>query len=292
MQRLHTTSNSSSLSHDEILETLLVESGTARNLPTNEGKLLSFLSLEQMSFDFMSELPFLDTANKPQGELRAALHMAERVVATQSGMASQRKRFSVFHEVAHCVLPEHNAKLFMDSDQTLSWWTKVRFEREANQFAADLLFQGKLFAEQAISLDISLSTVLTLAPQYGASYEATVRRYAENHVLPCAAIVYDKVGRNEESFVEDDVYRIQYTISSSPFRKLYFSGSVTMGGDTCKAAEIYSPHEFWSVGKVVEKELVIENEGGENWRFETEVFSNGYKIFQFLKRPIKTRSRR
>lgn len=234
----------------------------------------------------MHELDFLDTWGKPAGELRAALHLGEKVVATQAGMAGQRKRFSIFHEVAHCVLPEHRAKLFVDTDQTLSWWTKLRMEKEANQFAADLLFQGKLFTEQALSLDASLNTVLALAPKFGASYEATLRRYTENHVLPCAVIVYDKVARNEESYVEEDEYRIQYTITSNPFRKLYFSG-VRISEETSKAAEIYSPHEFWSVGRIVEKELIIENQGKEKWKFEAEVFSNGYKIFQFLKRPIK-----
>lgn len=276
-----------SLTADEILETLLVEAGTARELPTNEHKLLNFLGLEQLSFDFMHELDFLDTPAKPEGELRAALHMAERVVATQSGMAEQRKRFSMFHEIAHCVLPEHQSKLFVDTDKTLSMWTRIRLEREANKFAADLLFQGKLFTEQALSLEISLTTAVALAPKFGASYEATLRRYAETHVLPCALIVYDKVGRNEESYVEDDEYRIQYTVSSVPFRKLYFSGGFSMDSDTCKAKDIYSPHEIWSVGRVVEKELAIASQGKEKWRFETEVFSNGYKVFQFLRRPIK-----
>jgi hypothetical protein len=64
-----------------------------------------------------------------------------------------------------------------------------------------------------------------------------------------------------------------------------------MSEDTCKAKEIYSPHEFWSVGKVMEKELVISGQDTEKWRFETEVFSNGYKIFEFLKRPLKRGSR-
>jgi len=291
VQKLQTTSKSvDSLSSDEILETLLVEAGTARELPTNEKKLLNFLGLEQLSFDFMRELDFLDRPEKPEGELRAALHMGERVVATQTGMAQQRKRFSIFHEIAHCVLPEHYAKVFVDTDQTLSWWAKVRLEREANQFAAGLLFQGKLFAEEAFGCAISLNTAIALAPKYGASYEATLRRYAETHVLPCAAIVFDKVARNEESYVEDDDYGLQYMITSAPFRKLYFSG-VRMAEETSKAREIYHPHELWSVGKVLEKELVIECQNKEKLRFETEVFSNGYKIFQFLKRPIKPASR-
>jgi hypothetical protein len=211
--------------------------------------------------------------------------MGERVVATQSGLGEKRTRFSIFHEIAHCVLPEHNAKLFFDSDQTLSWWTKFRFEREANQFAADLLFQGKFFTEQALSLDTSISTVIDLAPQYGASYEAALRRYAETHVMPCALIVYNKVAQNEESFVEDDEYKIHYTITSAPFRKLYFSG-VKMSEEKCKAGEIYKPNTTWAVGQVAEKELIVEDAGKEKWRFHTEVFGNGYKIFQFLKRPL------
>jgi Zn-dependent peptidase ImmA (M78 family) len=288
VQRLQTATKSiDSLTSDEILETLLVEAGTARELPTNEKKLLGFLGLEQLSFDFMHELTFLETPEKPDGELRAALHMGERVIATQTGMAEQRKRFSTFHEIAHCVLPEHQLKLFVDTDKTLSMWTKIRLEREANKFAADLLFQGRVFTEQALSFDTSLNTVLSLAPKYGASYEATLRRFAETHVLPCAVIVYNKVGQNDESYVEDDEYRIQYTISSASFRKLYFSGGVRMAAETCKAADIYSPHEFWSVGRNAEKELVVSSHDKERWRFETEVFSNGYKIFQFLKRPVK-----
>jgi hypothetical protein len=229
----------------------------------------------------------LDTPEKPDGELRAALHMGERVVATQAGMPHQRKRFSTFHEIAHCVLPEHHSRLFVDTDRTLSMWTKIRLETEANRFAADLLFQGKLFAEQALHLENSLNTVLALAPKFGASYEATLRRYTETHVTPCAVIVYDKASSREDSYVEDDDYRIQYTISSGPFRKLYFSGSVKMDAETCKASDLYGPQEYWSVGKITEKEIIISSNGKEKWRFESEVFSNGYKIFQFLKRPLK-----
>ena len=109
--------------------------------------------------------------------------------------------------------------------------------------------------------------------------------------MPCALLVYDKFGRSDNSFVEDDDYHIHYTITSAPFRKLYFSG-IQMTAEKCKAAEIYSPNQSWSVGRIAEKELVVESEGKEKWRFETEVFSNGYKIFQFMKRliPAKTKN--
>jgi len=283
--KLRTTNNpEENISSEEILDALLIESAVAGSLPTDERKLLRFLKLEQMSFDFAREVDFLDDSIRPPGELRAALHLGERVIATQVGLGDKRKRFSIFHEIAHCVLPEHNSRLFLDTDQTLSWWTRMRFEREANQFAADLLFQGKLFTEQAMGRDTSIQTVIGLAPKYGASYEAALRRYAEKHVQPCALIVYDKIEKNEESFVQDDEFRIQYTVASGPFRKLYFSG-VQMAVEKCKAVDICGPNDAWRIGRIIEKDLTIEDRGRAKWRFESEIFSNGYKIFQFLRQP-------
>lgn len=268
---------------EEILETLLAEAGAAGNLPTDENRLLSFLGLEQMTFDFVHELDFLEGSGKPAGEIRAAVHLAERVVATQTGMGDKRTRFCIFHEIAHCVLPEHNEKMFMDSDQTLSWWTKARLEREANQFAADLLFQGDLFTDRALSGAMSLKTAIDLAPEFGASFEATFRRYVETHVSPCALIVYDKIAGARENYIEEDDYRFHYVITSTPFRKTYFSGLET-SDDKCKASDIYGANASWRIGSIGERDLVVHGQGDEALRFETEVFNNGYKIFQFLKR--------
>lgn len=266
---------------DEILETLLVRAGAAGNVPTDEKRLLSFLGLRQLSFDFL-ERNDLPEDVRARGEIRAALHLAKRAVAIQAGMGEKRSRFCVFHEIAHCVLPEHNQKLFVDDDQTLNWWTKARLEREANRFAADLLFQGRFFTEQALSMKTSLSTVVELAPQFGASYEAAFRRYTEMHVIPCALLVYDKLEKAEASFVENDEYSLQYTITSQPFRRSYFS-SVQMKEDRCKASDIYG--QPWHIGQIVPKELTIEADQNKGICFETELFSNGYKIFQFVLTP-------
>ncbi|HWR35404.1 MAG TPA: ImmA/IrrE family metallo-endopeptidase [Clostridia bacterium] len=287
MAKLHTASNPhEDIGSQEILETLLVEAGTAGLLPTNEKKLLSFLGLQQLSFDFMSEVPFVSKDAAPAGDLRAALHLDEKVVATQSGMGEQRTRFSIFHEIAHCVLPDHFENLFIDTDQTLSWWTKARMEREANQFAADLLFQGKLFTEQALSLPTSLRTVLELAPSFGASYEASLRRFTELHVEPCALIVFQRVPHKEEDgFIEDDEYRVQYTVTSPSFRRLYFS-AVQVTGGKCKSEDIFGVRSGWPLSSVVERELTIDRDEQPAWHFATEVFTNSYKIFQFLKHPL------
>jgi hypothetical protein len=286
MSKLRTaTKSAEEVSSQEILEGLLVEAGTAGKLPTNEKKLLQFLGLQQLSFDFMNEIEWVANDVGSSSDIRAALHLDEKVVATQSGLGEKRTRFSVFHEIAHCVLPEHHERLFIDTDQTLSWWTKARLEREANRFAADLLFQGRLFTEQALGLTTTLQTVLTLAPNFGASYEAAMRRYTELHVEPCALIVYDRLPRPEDGYVDEDDYKIQYTVSSPSFRQLYFS-AVQLSGGKCKGSEILGSQNGWTLTNVLEQELSVEREGKSALRFETEIFSNSYKLFQFLKRPL------
>jgi Zn-dependent peptidase ImmA (M78 family) len=281
MQKFQTTSSTQQvLSPQEIVEALLVEAGTANHLPTDEGKLLGFLRLEQLSFDFMNELDFLPETQKKSLDLRAALSLNDRLVATQSGLGEKRKRFGIFHEIGHFILPEHRDKLFLDDDATLSWSTKARIEREANEIAAEILFQGNRFTEEALSAPTSVRTVTDLAPKYGASYESAMRRYTERHVLPCAVVVLDKIRRDsEEAEFDDSEYKIHYTITSPSFRKKYFSALEIKGG-TIKGSELCGRSNLWGVDNVVEQKLTVRD-----WHFDTEVFSNGYKVFKFVLPP-------
>lgn len=272
--------DASSLTNVEIVETLLVESGTTLSLPTDERRLLEFLGLRQLSFDFTNELEFLGSNYQSARDLRATLSLNDRIVAIHSDLSEKRGRFSTLHEVAHFILPEHHEKLFLDDDETLSWGTRVRLEQEANRIAADLLFQGNRFTHEAIDHEVSWGSILDLAPKYGASYEAAGRRFVETHVLPCALLVYDKVAKSNEVDFEEDVYRLQYTISSKPFQKQFFR-SARSEPNRFVASDLYKPKQW---GAITEGELLVGNEGPSKWHFDTEVFSNGYKIFQLVQR--------
>ncbi|HMD97766.1 MAG TPA: ImmA/IrrE family metallo-endopeptidase [Terriglobia bacterium] len=288
--RISPNPNSGDLAPDEIAEALLVEAGAVDQFPTNERKLLDFLELKPLSFDFAKEFDFLSGAQEPPQMLRAALSIDDKVIATHSALGEKRFRFSVLHEVAHYVLPEHR-RVYVDTDETLSWRSKLRMEREANQMAAELLFQGCRFTEESLAFPLSCKTVHQLAPKYGASYESAMRRYAERHVLPCAAIVYDKVSRDvEEGDIEDAQYRIQYTIASPSFSKRYFS-AVESKEPFSRGSDIFRVHARRNVGNIAETELVVERADKGSWRFETELFTNGYKIFQFITRPAQAREK-
>lgn len=277
-------------SPDEIVEAILNETGTAENPPTDESRLLSYLNLEQMSFDFASEFDFVpSTTNFPE-DLRAVLSVEDRLIATHSGLSPKRARFSVLHEVGHFVLPEHRDRLlFPDTDETLSWRTRVRLEKEANQLAADLIFQGNRFSKEALDMPLSSTTVHELAPRYGASYEASIRRYVERHLLPCAVIVYNRVSPHADDMdPEEAEYRIQYTIVSSPFRKKYFSSVESKEGFS-HGSDIFEAHRFRDVSDILRRELVVEKDDDRAWHFESEIFTNGYKIFQLVLQEIQRR---
>jgi len=114
----------------------------------------------------------------------------ERVVHVDPGIEHEgKRRFVTFHEVIHDAAPHQKDLLYADDLESLSPATRRLFEREANFGAAELLFQREFFAREVRDLAVSTDTVWHLADRYGASFHATLRRYAEMHPQPVAAIV-------------------------------------------------------------------------------------------------------
>jgi Zn-dependent peptidase ImmA (M78 family) len=252
-------------------------------LPTDEEKILTFLNLKQLSFDFMHEVDFLPKLQNKTAEIRAALSMNDRLVVTQAGLNDKRKRFGILHEVGHFISEEHRERLFFDTDATLSWWTRVRIEREANEIAAALIFQGNRFTEESVNAPTSIKTVLGLAPRYGASYESALRRYTERHVLPVALMVFDKLPRTSDDEHDEEVeFKLQYTITSPVFRKKYFSALESK--DPVSKSDFFGSARY--LNDIAEETLTVEAADGNSWDFETEVFTNSYKLFQFIVRAV------
>ncbi|HEX5403184.1 MAG TPA: ImmA/IrrE family metallo-endopeptidase [Pseudonocardiaceae bacterium] len=103
-----------------------------------------------------------------------------------------KRRFVTLHETTHHILPHQQDLLYADDNETLAPSTNRLFEREANQGAAELLFQRTRFTQDAADSVTSIATIRALAEQYGSSFHAAVRRYAETHPGAVAAIVLDR----------------------------------------------------------------------------------------------------
>jgi hypothetical protein len=102
--------------------------------------------------------------------------------------------FLKLHEGGHAVLPWQSIfGLFEDCRVTLDPFVKAQFEREANVFASEVLFQMDIFTKDAADLAFGMHTPLALAKRYGASIYATTRRYVTTSDKVCAVLIFDPV---------------------------------------------------------------------------------------------------
>ncbi len=100
------------------------------------------------------------------------------------------------HETVHDILLHQQDLLYADDHETLLRTANRLFEREANQGAAELLFQREHFARDAADMEISTATISYLANRYGSSFHAAFHRYAEAHPGVVAAIVLERTPRS------------------------------------------------------------------------------------------------
>ncbi|MDH4203716.1 MAG: ImmA/IrrE family metallo-endopeptidase [Phycisphaerae bacterium] len=253
----------------ELAEFLIHETGQ------QEGKLdvdniLQYLGLTSLQFSFDRELPI-------EKNTRALLSYPDKIIAVEENLKPERKRFSFLHEVGHYVLPNHQSSYLCD-DKGLSAFSHLTHEKEANEFAAELLFMGNQFLLQINSLPINAKTVKKLADQYYASFESTARRLAEKNSRPCMFIRFN---RNQTAQIElsgEDIWSAQYSIPSSIFKQKYgreFKGIVPCG---IVNQLIRSSQDI--TDSIVTQEFVNTVSGRSEMSFE--YFYNQYNILAFL----------
>lgn len=181
-------------------EELLNRADAAGRWPTPVDDIVEAAELEQ-PVDSVFSLAFLTSAPKhlrkavallDSHKVRAVLDRRERSVHIDPSIEhSGRRAFLRLHEVSHDLFPWQSELAYADDDSTLSPRTRRLFEREANQGAAELLFQGRRFRQIAGDYRIGMAAVGELAGHVDASVRATLRRYAESHSAPVCGIVLE-----------------------------------------------------------------------------------------------------
>lgn len=91
-----------------------------------------------------------------------------------------RQRFTIGHELGHFLLPWHRQNSFQCSADDISSRTNRGWEREANQFSAELLMPTLLLKERlSPSADFDLLDVIQIKDDFETSLESTARRVVE-----------------------------------------------------------------------------------------------------------------
>ncbi|MBM4091485.1 MAG: ImmA/IrrE family metallo-endopeptidase [Planctomycetes bacterium] len=265
----------------ELVNYLLRESGQFERESVDTAHLLELLGLDYVSFNFDLELPQEAKQTVGDARPRALISFGDRIIATDSELDENRTRFSILHEVGHFVLPHHEHSLYVCDDIGLSPAARLVFEKEASEFAADLLFLGDRFALDANSRAISASTVKALATKFNASLEATARRMVERSFRPCMLVVSKKEPRqNGSELAQLPTWSVRCCVASATFKTQYFesvSGTVpteTVAVLTQPGRDIADSHKL--------EVTVRSSSDQQEFQFTAEFFSNTHNIFCLL----------
>lgn len=189
-------------SREEVIrasDRLLRAAAVGYALPTPVEDLIAAADLSRGDDDLFDDRtideapPYLRSViRKLRGKVHAALDRGQRRVYVNPTISHEgRRRFRALHEVGHAILPSQNQPAYADDARTLSWLTRVAWERDANQVASELIFQRERFTEMANEYEPGLAAVTELSQLFGSSIQAGLRRFAEFHRLPVAAVVLD-----------------------------------------------------------------------------------------------------
>lgn len=220
-----------------------------------------------------------DVVRRLSGRVRAMLDRREREVYVHPEIQIEsRRNFQTLHEVGHDILPWQAALAYADDDQRLSWSTRIRFEQEANQSAAEMLFQRDLFTTMAAEYGIGFAAIVELCERMGASIHSGTRRYAETHRAPVCALVLDQKPVSKEPLA----YRRREAAHSPGWAEQFAPPSVwptslreeTYGflGDVRQAQFLSPVSDEWS----------HRNLDGELVTLDYELFSNSYSTFALI----------
>jgi IrrE N-terminal-like domain len=147
-------------------------------------------------------------------------HASEGLVFLNQSMIAVKKRFVGFHEAGHGFLPWQRPMyaIVEDCEKALDGVTAELFDREANVFASEVLFQLDTFHNMAEGEPFEIWTPVNLARQFRASNYAAIRQYVSKNHRACAVVVL-----NMPELIEGDGFRasLRRSIQSPKFTEIF-----------------------------------------------------------------------
>ena len=230
----------------------------------------------------------LATIKSALSKVLGLIEVHDRLVVIDKNVPGPRKPFVKLHEAGHGTMPHQTrayAQLY-DCEKTLDPDVTDLFEREANVFASEAMFQGEVFAEQAHDRPFGVATAIALAKQFGGSNYATFRRYVTTNPRACCLVVLEPVATDGEGGFKADVRRV---VACESFAKLY---------DVAKLAHaVTSDHPLAALvprakrqRMVYPREIMLVDRNGDRRECVGEAFNTTHQILVLVldKRPLNT----
>jgi Zn-dependent peptidase ImmA (M78 family) len=231
---------------------LLREAAALGRFPTPVDDLLAAAKLVIVSDEVLNETfiqRFVAKAKASFATIKSALSKVmglfeshERLVVIDRDAPKPKIPFIKLHEAGHGSLPHQSQmyQLMYDCEQTLRPDITDLFEREANVFASEVLFQGDVFSTEAHGQGFGIKVPMALAAKFGASQYATFRRYVITNPYACCVAILEPPEQDREG---NPLNRVRRIVASKSFDAIYESQSLTapVQGSHPLAAALPSP---------------------------------------------------
>jgi len=104
-----------------------------------------------------------------------------------------KQTFLKLHEAGHARLPWQRSiySIIHDCQKTLAPDVADHFDREANVFASEVLFQLDAFTERASSEPFGINVPMKIGKKFGASAYSSIRRYVSESEKACVVLVLE-----------------------------------------------------------------------------------------------------
>lgn len=179
-------------------ERVLVAAGGLGRFPTPISDIMAAAEVHEVEEDVLNEGFIAKLRRQASGALKSALSKViglfdarARLVFIDRSLHVVKQTFIRLHETAHGFMAWQRDlyAVVEDCEKTIDPELADQFDREANVFAAEVLFQLDAFSHEAEEQDFGILTPVRLSGRYGASIYASVRQYVTKNWRACTVVV-------------------------------------------------------------------------------------------------------
>lgn len=182
-------------------ERALREAGVLGVFPTPVNRIMEVARVQEVQGEVLGDSLINRLRTKAGSALKRALskvlglfYASEGLIFIDQALHVMKKRFVRLHESAHGFLPWQRPMYAVveDCEKSLDAESADAFDREANVFASEVLFQLDTFSEMAASESVSIWVPVKLSTKFEASIYSSIRQYVSKNHRPCAVLVLNK----------------------------------------------------------------------------------------------------
>lgn len=266
-------------------ERALQEAGAIGRFPTPIDHVMTVAKVQEVKEDVLNESFITKLRREVSGALKSALSKVmglfdarERLVFIDRSLHLVKQTFIRLHETAHAYLPWQRDlyAVVEDCEQTIDPALADQFDREANVFASEVLFQLDGFTKEAEERDFGILVPVNLSKKYGASIYSTVRRYVTQNWRACCVVVL-----NPPEMIEGDGFRAELRrhCASPAFNEIF--GNI-------RWPDVFTPND--KIGAMVpigrrmsgKREIPLKDANGNTHQCVAEAFTQSHQVFVLI----------